>query len=145
MDERFAAYWARAEEMDKWDSLKSFREQFFIPPGTVYMDGNSLGLPPKAAEDTLEKTFGEWRDLAIGGWLEGTPPWFHLAEEAGRKMAPLMGASPDEVVMSCGSGVSACHNLLAMEIAGLHGGRLYAGSWSEWCSDPARPMIRREA
>ena len=68
MDERFAAYWARAEEMDKWDSLKSFREQFFIPPGTVYMDGNSLGLPPKAAEDALEKTFGEWRDLAIGGW-----------------------------------------------------------------------------
>ena len=106
MDERFAAYWARAEEMDKWDSLKSFREQFFIPPGTVYMDGNSLGLPPKAAEDALEKTFGEWRDLAIGGWLEGTPPWFHLAEEAGRKMAPLMGASPDEVVMSCSTTVN---------------------------------------
>jgi len=44
-----------------------------------------------------------------------------------------------EVVNSCGSGVAACHNLLAMEIAGLKGGKLYAGSWSEWIADPARP------
>ncbi len=62
-----------------------------------------------------------------------------------RFLALLAGRASDEVVMSCGSGVSACHNLLAMEIAGLHGGRLYAGSWSEWCGAPARPMIRREA
>lgn len=52
----------------------------------------------------------------------------------------LAGRSPQEVVMSCGSGVTACHNLLAMEIAGLSGARLYAGSWSEWCGDPARPV-----
>ncbi|WP_374683718.1 sulfurtransferase, partial [Accumulibacter sp.] len=45
-----------------------------------------------------------------------------------------------QAVMTCGSGVTACHNLLAMEIAGLHDARLYAGSWSEWCSDPARPV-----
>jgi thiosulfate/3-mercaptopyruvate sulfurtransferase len=45
------------------------------------------------------------------------------------------------VIHQCGSGVTACHNLLAMEIAGLHGSVLYAGSWSEWCSDPARPMV----
>ncbi len=50
--------------------------------------------------------------------------------------------SPSEVVHYCGSGVSACHNLLAMDIAGLHGGRLYAGSWSEWSADPARPIGR---
>ena len=49
-------------------------------------------------------------------------------------------AQPDAVVHSCGSGVSACHNLLAMEIAGLCGSRLYPGSWSEWCSDPGRPI-----
>lgn len=46
---------------------------------------------------------------------------------------------PSAVVHSCGSGVAACHNLLAMEIAGLSGSRLYPGSWSEWISDPARP------
>jgi thiosulfate/3-mercaptopyruvate sulfurtransferase len=52
----------------------------------------------------------------------------------------LAGHAPDQVVMYCGSGVSACHNLLAMEHAGLPGARLYPGSWSEWSSDPARPV-----
>jgi thiosulfate/3-mercaptopyruvate sulfurtransferase len=55
-------------------------------------------------------------------------------------MAQLAGADPATVVHSCGSGVTACHNLLAMEVAGLTGSRLYAGSWSEWSSDPARPV-----
>ena len=54
----------------------------------------------------------------------------------------LAGFAPEQVVHQCGSGVSACHNLLAMEIAGLPGARLYAGSWSEWCADPARPVER---
>ena len=52
----------------------------------------------------------------------------------------LAGASPEQVVHQCGSGVSACHNILAMEIAGLPGSRLYAGSWSEWCTDCGRPV-----
>ena len=51
----------------------------------------------------------------------------------------LQGKAPSEVVHYCGSGVSACHNLLAMEIAGLKGGKLYAGSWSEWSADQKRP------
>ena len=46
----------------------------------------------------------------------------------------------DRIVHQCGSGVTACHNLLAMDIAGLSGSRLYPGSWSEWCSDPRRPV-----
>ena len=50
------------------------------------------------------------------------------------------GAAPAQVVHQCGSGVTACHNLLAMEIAGLAGSALYPGSWSEWSSDPARPV-----
>jgi thiosulfate/3-mercaptopyruvate sulfurtransferase len=48
----------------------------------------------------------------------------------------------DTVVHQCGSGVTACHNLLAMAVAGLPPTALYAGSWSEWCSDPARPVAR---
>jgi thiosulfate/3-mercaptopyruvate sulfurtransferase len=55
----------------------------------------------------------------------------------------LLGAVPPaRVVHQCGSGVTACHNLLAMEIAGLSGSKLYPGSWSEWCSEPQRPVAR---
>ena len=50
------------------------------------------------------------------------------------------GADASRVVMYCGSGVTACHNLLALEHAGLRGARLYPGSWSEWCADPGNPV-----
>lgn len=53
--------------------------------------------------------------------------------------------NPQQIVHQCGSGVTACHNLLAMEHAGLTGSRLYPGSWSEWCSDPARPVATGSA
>lgn len=52
------------------------------------------------------------------------------------------GLDPASCVHQCGSGVTACHNLLAMEHAGLPGSSLYPGSWSEWCADPARPIAR---
>jgi thiosulfate/3-mercaptopyruvate sulfurtransferase len=54
----------------------------------------------------------------------------------------LRGMSPQRLIAMCGSGVTACHNLLALEIAGLPGARLYAGSWSEWITDPAHPIAR---
>ncbi len=56
-----------------------------------------------------------------------------------QEFSPLFDTAP-HAIMQCGSGVTACHNLLAMEVAGLHGAALYPGSWSEWCSDPARPV-----
>jgi reactive intermediate/imine deaminase len=56
--------------------------------------------------------------------------------------AAVAGADPAHVVCYCGSGVSACHNLLALEHAGLHGAKLYPGSWSEWTADPSRPIGR---
>ncbi|MEK9803615.1 MAG: rhodanese-like domain-containing protein, partial [Curvibacter sp.] len=56
--------------------------------------------------------------------------------------ALLGGRRPSTVVHHCGSGVSAIPNLLAMEIAGLGRGALYAGSWSEWCASPERPVAR---
>jgi len=65
---------------------------------------------------------------------------FKKPELLGDEFRAVLGdRAAEEVVSYCGSGVAACHNLLAMEIAGLRGGRLYAGSWSEWVADPARP------
>ncbi|MCV5804471.1 sulfurtransferase, partial [Escherichia coli] len=62
-------------------------------------------------------------------------------EELRAAFQTLLGdRAPADVVHQCGSGVTACHNVLAMEVAGLAGSRLYPGSWSEWCADPRRPV-----
>jgi thiosulfate/3-mercaptopyruvate sulfurtransferase len=76
--------------------------------------------------------------------------WKDNLEADGRFKAPgrlraeydalLAGMEPAKVVHMCGSGVTACHSVFAMELAGLPGSRLYPGSWSEWCADPARPV-----
>jgi thiosulfate/3-mercaptopyruvate sulfurtransferase len=68
---------------------------------------------------------------------------FKSSEALQREFRDIIGEkAPAEVVNYCGSGVAACHNLLAMEIAGLRGAKLYAGSWSDWISDPARQIAR---
>jgi thiosulfate/3-mercaptopyruvate sulfurtransferase len=68
---------------------------------------------------------------------------FKLPQELRQAFVEVLGtAKPDQVVHQCGSGVSACSNLLAMEIAGLHGSQLYPGSWSEWVADPSRPIAK---
>ncbi len=76
--------------------------------------------------------------------------WQHNLGHDGRFLSPdelraefleeIGDVDPKRVVHSCGSGVTACHNLFAMELAGLAGSRLYPGSWSEWCADPSRPV-----
>ena len=74
--------------------------------------------------------------------MDGT----YLPPEALREnyQALLKGKAAWQVIHMCGSGVTACHNILAMEIAGLPGSRLYPGSWSEWITDPARPVATGE-
>lgn len=88
----------------------------------------------------------------VSGHIPGATNRFYRdnLDESGRFRSPgelaeafaavLAGKPPERAVMQCGSGVTACHNALAMEIAGLKGSRLYPGSWSEWTSDPARPV-----
>ena len=67
--------------------------------------------------------------------------FFKPPAELRAEFTALLGTWPaTQVVQQCGSGVTACHNLLAMELAGLPGSKLYPGSWSEWCADPARPV-----
>lgn len=73
--------------------------------------------------------------------LDDAGCYFKPADELRAEFLAAIGPrDPATVVQQCGSGVTACHNLLAMEIAGLPGSRLYPGSWSEWCADPSRPM-----
>jgi thiosulfate/3-mercaptopyruvate sulfurtransferase len=68
---------------------------------------------------------------------------FRTPEQLRAKLRETIGdVPPDHVVCYCGSGVTACHNLLALEHAGLRGARLYPGSWSEWSADPSRPVER---
>jgi thiosulfate/3-mercaptopyruvate sulfurtransferase len=68
---------------------------------------------------------------------------FKLAAQLRAEFAAVLGdTAPSDVVHMCGSGVTACHNQLAMEYAGLRGSRLYAPSWSGWISDPSRPVAK---
>jgi len=68
---------------------------------------------------------------------------FKTPDELRAGFAPTIGTTPmDRVICYCGSGVTACHNLLALEHAGLRGAKLYVGSWSEWSADPSRPVER---
>jgi thiosulfate/3-mercaptopyruvate sulfurtransferase len=71
----------------------------------------------------------------------GSDGRFKSAEQLRADFSQLID-EPRHAVMQCGSGVTACHNLLAMEVAGLSGAALYPGSWSEWCADAARPVER---
>ncbi len=96
----------RAREKDRADSLAPFRGRFYSVPGKIYMDGNSLGLAGKDAEKALLETLEEWKRLGIDGWLEANPPWFYMGEKVGALMAPLVGAEPEEVVMTGGTTIN---------------------------------------
>lgn len=69
--------------------------------------------------------------------------YWRPAEDLRARFEALLDGAP--AILQCGSGVTACHNALAMEIAGISGARLYPGSWSEWIADPARPVERGAA
>lgn len=112
-------------------------------PGTLILDAR-----------TPERFSGEQETVdPVGGHIPGAVNRFYFdnLDDAGCYFKPagelraelgalLAGRDPSAVLQQCGSGVTACHNILAMELAGLQGSKLYAGSWSEWCSDPARPI-----
>lgn len=87
-----------ARTLDSTDPLRQFRHQFYLPEDTVYLNGNSLGLCTKKGETSLLRVLSEWKSLGIGGWLNGDPPWFWMAEEIGKLMASLVGARPGEVI-----------------------------------------------
>ena len=83
-----------------------------MQPGTIYLDGNSLGLLSRDAEETVRAALDQWKRLAIQGWSTGDPPWGRLDTELGRQLAPLVGAEADEVVATASITVN-LHNLVA--------------------------------
>jgi thiosulfate/3-mercaptopyruvate sulfurtransferase len=82
------------------------------------------------------------RNAPFSGNLDAQGRFLPAVSLRGRWLSSLQGVQPTQVIATCGSGVTACHNLLALEVAGLSGAQLYAGSWSEWIRDPARPIAR---
>ncbi|WP_430788193.1 kynureninase [Virgibacillus flavescens] len=103
---------AYAQQMDNQDELKSFRNNFYIPADTIYFDGNSLGLPSRQAQQSLEHLMDSWKKHAIDGWTDGDEPWFYLSEKLGKMTAPLIGADSEEVIVT-GSTTTNLHQLVS--------------------------------
>lgn len=100
-----------ARSLDDANDLSKFRNRFYIPENTIYMDGNSLGLLSKDAEDSLLRVLDEWKTLGIDGWMNGKRPWFNFGEEIGNLAASLVGAESGEVVFT-GTTTINIHNLI---------------------------------
>lgn len=101
-----------AQQLDIEDSLNRFREEFYLKPNSIYMDGNSLGLLSKRAERTLLESLNDWKEHGIDGWTNGKHPWFFLSEKLGEMIAPLVGAAANEVIVT-GSTTVNLHQLVA--------------------------------
>ncbi|WP_088105901.1 kynureninase [Halalkalibacter urbisdiaboli] len=96
---------------DKEDPLECFKEEFYIGD-KIYLDGNSLGLLSRRAERSLMDVFNTWKEYGIDGWLKGDHPWFFMAQELGEKLAPLVGANGNEVLVT-GSTTVNIHQLVS--------------------------------
>ncbi|TFB18878.1 kynureninase [Filobacillus milosensis] len=101
-----------AKKLDEQDSLSKFKNEFYIKDNQIYMDGNSLGLMSKRAEEKLLNVMNAWKEFGIDGWTSGDHPWFYLSENLGEKVAKLVGAKPEEVVVT-GSTTTNLHQLVA--------------------------------
>ena len=101
-----------AKHLDQSDNLASFRQEFYFPNDCIYLDGNSLGLLSKRAEQSLLSVLDAWRQFGIDGWTKGENPWFYLSEQLGEKMASLVGANPQEVIVT-GSTTVNLHQLVS--------------------------------
>ena len=97
------------------------------------------------AQETIDPVAGHIPGAVNRFWKDNLEPdgRFKPAARLRSEFGELLGAmQPGSVVHMCGSGVTACHNLFAMELAGLAGSKLYPGSWSEWCADSARAVAK---
>ena len=112
-----------ARKRDAQDDLRRFRELFYLPRDGIYMDGNSLGLASRLAEERLLKTLEEWKQLGIEGWRGADPPWIGLAETLSELIAPLLGATPESIILANSTTVN-LHQALATFYRPASGRRL---------------------
>ncbi len=126
---------------DAWVSSETV-DELRQRPGNLLVDAR--GAERFAGKnETIDKVAGHVPGARNRPFLDnlGADGRFLPAEVLRLRFGTLLGSvAPSAVIAMCGSGVTACHNLLALEHAGLAGGRLYAGSWSEWIRDPRRPV-----
>lgn len=156
--------WRRARQALVTDVPDVAPAIFAVRPQALTVSADDV-LATLESSDTLildarapERFTGEEETLdPVGGHIPGAVNRFYFdnLDDAGCYFKPadelraeydalLGGRDPARVVQQCGSGVTACHNLLAMEVAGLNGSKLYPGSWSEWCADSTRPIATGE-
>lgn len=101
-----------AQQLDAADPLARFRNEFYIDEDSIYLDGNSLGLLSTRAEQSLLDVLDSWKQYGIDGWTKGKHPWFYLSESLGEKMAFLVGAKAEEVIVT-GSTTTNLHQLVS--------------------------------
>jgi thiosulfate/3-mercaptopyruvate sulfurtransferase len=161
LDGGFAKWTAEGRAMASGGETRAPREFVASPRSEMAVDAARVSSSLKTGESTLvdarapERYRGETEPIdKLPGHIPGAAnhffQWnldehgmFRTPEELRDRLQRSIGdVPPDRLVCYCGSGVTACHNLLALEHAGLKGAKLYPGSWSEWSSDPARPVER---
>ena len=102
----------RAAELDAANDLSRFRDDFYLNPGQIYLDGNSLGLASVAAEAAVLDVLATWKSRAIEGWTRPPLPWLSFTEQIAALLAPQMGATPDEIAVGNSTTVN-LHQLLS--------------------------------
>jgi kynureninase len=100
------------ELLDQNDELASFKNEFYVKNDSIYLDGNSLGLLSRRAEQSLLDVLNDWKEQGIDGWMGGKYPWFTLSEKLAEKLAVLVGAEANEVIVT-GSTTVNLHQLAA--------------------------------
>jgi kynureninase len=111
-----------ARRRDREDPLAGLRERFHVPEG-YYMDGNSLGPLSVDAERAVQQRLEEWRELGVNGWTDADPDWFHTGERLGDRLAPLVGAQEESVVV-CNSTTTNVHTLVGTFLDQAQGDRV---------------------
>jgi kynureninase len=102
----------KVRELDRADELRPLRDMFAQPAGTLYFNGNSLGLMPKLAKSRVQEVLDTWESKAVEGWFDGAETWLNMSERISALAAPLVGAEAAEVTIANSTTIN-LHQLLA--------------------------------